>query len=413
MSSVTVYNIITIINSILWGNWPEQIVDRSFVSVVEYSDVQGGWLGVGNINYDPCFADPCNCDYHLLEDSPCIDTGDPNYMAEPNETDLDGKPRLLDGNKDGLAVVDMGAYEYRPSIAVEVKIIPRTINLASKGKWIGCYIWLPEECNVSDIDYNSILLEDEIAPDLFTFDEQEQVAIARFSREEVQAILSIGQVELTITGQLNDGTVFEGKDIIRLTHTGGPKPDKSDEASNPNPADGAADVVTMAVLSWTAASFAQSHDVYFGTSIMPPFVCNQTSTTFEPGTMAFSTTYFWRIDEVNKWGKTTGFLWSFTTGPSPGLAINPSPNNGAAGVDRNADLSWTASSGTISHDVYFGTSNPPPFVCNQTSPTFDPGSMNYGTTYYWRIDEVNIWGITTGQLWSFTTMMSPPPLPPP
>ena len=223
MSSVTVYNIITIINSILWGNWPEQIVDRSFVSVVEYSDVQGGWLGVGNINYDPCFADPCNCDYHLLEDSPCIDTGDPNYMAEPNETDLDGKPRLLDGNKDGLAVVDMGAYEYRPSIAVEVKIIPRTINLASKGKLIGCYIWLPEECNVSDIDYNSILLEDEIAPDLFTFDEQEQVAIVRFSREEVQNILMSGEAELTISGQLIDGTVFEGADIIRVINRGGGK----------------------------------------------------------------------------------------------------------------------------------------------------------------------------------------------
>ena len=45
-------------------------------------------------------------DYHLLPDSPCIDTGDPNYIAELNETDFDGLPRIIGGR------VDMGAYEF-------------------------------------------------------------------------------------------------------------------------------------------------------------------------------------------------------------------------------------------------------------------------------------------------------------
>jgi hypothetical protein len=45
-------------------------------------------------------------DYHLLPASPCIDTGDPNYEAEPNETDLDGNARVIGGR------VDMGAYEF-------------------------------------------------------------------------------------------------------------------------------------------------------------------------------------------------------------------------------------------------------------------------------------------------------------
>ncbi|MHC4890517.1 MAG: LamG-like jellyroll fold domain-containing protein, partial [Planctomycetota bacterium] len=44
--------------------------------------------------------------YHLLPDSPCINAGDPNYIAEPNETDLDGLPRVIGGR------IDMGAYEY-------------------------------------------------------------------------------------------------------------------------------------------------------------------------------------------------------------------------------------------------------------------------------------------------------------
>jgi probable HAF family extracellular repeat protein/parallel beta-helix repeat protein len=45
-------------------------------------------------------------DYHLKSDSPCIDAGDPNYVAEPNKTDLDGRPRVIGGR------IDMGAYEF-------------------------------------------------------------------------------------------------------------------------------------------------------------------------------------------------------------------------------------------------------------------------------------------------------------
>jgi len=45
-------------------------------------------------------------DYHLLPNSQCINSGDPHYMAEPNETDLDGKPRVIRDR------IDMGAYEF-------------------------------------------------------------------------------------------------------------------------------------------------------------------------------------------------------------------------------------------------------------------------------------------------------------
>jgi hypothetical protein len=74
-------------------------------------------------------------------------------------------------------------------------------------------------------------------------------------------------------------------------------------------------------------------------------------------------------------------------------------------------LSWTAGYDATSHDVYFGTSNPPPFVCTQTDTTYNPGLMYYSTTYYWRIDEVNDSSTTTGEIWKFTTMIPPPPPP--
>ncbi|MBA7636855.1 hypothetical protein ES703_44483 [subsurface metagenome] len=95
----------------------------------------------------------------------------------------------------------------------------------------------------------------------------------------------------------------------------------------------------------------------------------------------------------------------------PGQASNPHPADGATDVSKTADLSWTAGSRAPSHDVYFGTTNPPPFIGNQTATIFDPGTMTISTTYYWRIDEVGPYGgTTTGTVWSFTTELGPPPL---
>ncbi|NIA14303.1 MAG: hypothetical protein GWP08_09485 [Nitrospiraceae bacterium] len=87
----------------------------------------------------------------------------------------------------------------------------------------------------------------------------------------------------------------------------------------------------------------------------------------------------------------------------PGPATNPSPADGATDVDVNADLSWTAGSGATSHNVYFGTSNPPPFVTTQAGTTYDPGTMAEDTTYYWKIVEENAYGTTEGPVWQFRT----------
>ena len=215
---------VTIKNSVVWGNAYSEISSRSSTTSISYSNIQGGYGSEGNIDADPCFVDPgywdangfwIDGDYHLLPESLCIDAGDPDYIAEPNETDLDGNPRVMGGR------IDMGAYE--APIFAEARILPQTINLASKGNWITAYIWLPEDYNVTDIDPNSILLEDEIKPTEFSVDEQQQVATARFTRHDVQPIFDLGEVELTITGQLNDGTVFEGTDTIKVIDKAGKK----------------------------------------------------------------------------------------------------------------------------------------------------------------------------------------------
>ena len=180
-------------------------------------------------------------------------------------------------------------------------------------------------------------------------------------------------------------------------------------ATSPSPAHGAASVDLNADLSWSAGSGATSHDVYFGTDPTPgveEFQGNSASPGFDPGLLAYSTTYYWRVDEVNDVGTTPGSVWSFTTEAQPlppAPASAPSPSQDATLVGRSADLSWTAGSGAISHDVYFGTTDPPPFVGNQAGTSFEPGLMSGLQTYYWRIDEVNAQGTTTGSVWSFTT----------
>jgi len=97
----------TIRNCILWDNGD----DLAGCSAT-YSCIQDGDAGDGNISSDPDFADP---EYHLAAGSPCIDAGDPAYSPGPGEVDLDGNPRVVDGDCDCVATVDMGAYERAPS----------------------------------------------------------------------------------------------------------------------------------------------------------------------------------------------------------------------------------------------------------------------------------------------------------
>jgi hypothetical protein len=117
--------------------------------------------------------------------------------------------------------------------------------------------------------------------------------------------------------------------------------------------------------------------------------------------------YLWQIDNLRLEGLGGG------SGPEnpPGTAGNPTPANGATGIDINQNLVWAAAVDADSHDVYFGT-NPSPgaaeFQGNQTATSFDPGELTPSSTYYWRIDEVNVHGTTQGVTWSFQTTGAAP-----
>ena len=220
---------IRVTNCIFWNGWDEIWNNDGSTITITYSDVRGSWAGEGNINTEPLFVEPAVGDYHLLPGSPCIDAGDNTAVpadttdldgdgntTEPIPWDLDGYPRIVGD------WIDMGAYEYSFSIPVEVDIMPETLNLTSQGRWITCRILLPENHDVADIDPNSIRLDTngvlpggKIAADQMWF--EEQVAVAKFSRSEVQSTLEPQEeVELTLSGKLSDGTRFKGTDVIRV-----------------------------------------------------------------------------------------------------------------------------------------------------------------------------------------------------
>jgi hypothetical protein len=135
----------------------------------------------------------------------------------------------------------------------------------------------------------------------------------------------------------------------------------------------------------------------------PEFEGNQDVNSFDPGTLAFDTTYYWRIDEVSGPNTTKGEVWSFTVNSGKASALAPA--NGTSNVLSRAVLAWTPDPAAVSHDVYFGTTNPPPFIGNQTVAIYNPGgSMASSTAFYWRIDEKYSVGTVQGDTWSFTTM---------
>ena len=110
------YNVINsspvLTNCILWGDSYYEIYNGEGSSVpnVTYSDIQDGYSGDGNIAVDPQFADPDNGDFHLLWGSPCIDVGTNSAPGLP-DYDFEGDARIIDGDVDGTATVDMGVDE--------------------------------------------------------------------------------------------------------------------------------------------------------------------------------------------------------------------------------------------------------------------------------------------------------------
>jgi hypothetical protein len=101
----------------------------------------------------------------------------------------------------------------------------------------------------------------------------------------------------------------------------------------------------------------------------------------------------------------------------PVRAGAPNPSNGAVDVRQTATLSWGLGEAAASHEVYFGTdaeavknadTSSPEYIGTRDigSESYEPGQLDWDTTYYWRVDEVNSLNPDSpwiGRVWNFTT----------
>jgi predicted outer membrane repeat protein len=126
---------------------------------VEYSDVEGGWAGTGNINAEPDFVDLAAGDVRLRRGSPCVDAG--NNAAVPAFLTLDrnsdarfiNDPGAVDTGAGASPIVDMGAYE-RPNLTRYVNVAATGLNDGSS--WADAYVDLRDALSdawLGGVDY--------------------------------------------------------------------------------------------------------------------------------------------------------------------------------------------------------------------------------------------------------------------
>jgi hypothetical protein len=189
-------------------------------------------------------------------------------------------------------------------------------------------------------------------------------------------------------------------------------------AYSPDPADTAESVDLQTTLTWAPGYGAKLHTVYFGDNFDDVNNASgglaQGILSYDPGPLELAKTYYWRVDEFDVMGTHKGNVWSFTT---EGAVGSPDPAKGAVNVTQTPVLTWVPGVFADTHEIYFGSEADAVKNADTSAPeykgsgslgseSYEPGQLDWDTTYYWRIDEANNANADSpwkGNIWSFTT----------
>jgi hypothetical protein len=348
-------------NSIIGDGADSIVINDESNLLVTFSDVQGTVPGYGNIDADPCFADP----------GYWVDSRDPNIVVDPNHE---------------YASWMHGDYHLK----------------SQAGRWV--------------TDEGRWTMDDVTSPCIDAGDPNSPIGLEPFPNgglvnmgayggtdEASKSYFGGPPCEVIVAGDINGDCMVNFLDFSLMGAHWLGKRICPEVLCKPNPADNAEDVPITQRLTWTPSCDATSWRVYFGTESPGQYQGEQEMLIFDPCGLEYNTGYYWHIVENTPTGAVVGPTWSFETLFRLDPATNPNPPDGTPNTTLNLNLSWTPGIGAESHDVYFGRTNPPEFRTNQTAIMFNTGELSEETTYYWRIDEVNSKGKTEGTVWSFTT----------
>jgi len=143
----------------------------------------------------------------------------------------DGKINIFDVVR---VAVKLGLSLGPSEISTHVQVKPRTLNMKSNGRWITVIIKLPNMVDAHSIDVSSIVLNETVFAELrpFSFEERKESELdltIKFDRQRVIGLVlekysltnTFDDVTLTVTGSLNNGTLFRGSDTIRVINLQG------------------------------------------------------------------------------------------------------------------------------------------------------------------------------------------------
>ncbi len=402
------YSTETITNCILWGNG-DDLYDCSatYSCISDCNDVNAA---NHNICDDPRFIDADSNNFHIGIHSPCVNAGKPG--ADYNgQVDIDGEPRVLEGR------VDIGADEtfYPNAHWWRLNETSGTTAHDSVGTANGTFngndpCWGPG-LFAGAVDFNGV--KDYFSvPSLDTaYSNSSVFTIAGWFRTDQSSGMQ------TIVGQWGQGgtgtecwgwqvLVENNKVKARFMYN---EFTMTDITGTSDVNDGEWHQFAMVRNGTSVVVYVDGEPENSGTANFSvyetKFRIGDGSYVDNPGPPLRGGPFNGIIDDVmifNRVLLTEEVELLYVEGINQ-MASNPNPADGASRVSINSDLTWTAGNQAETHDVYFGTTNPPAFVGNQTGTTFEPNTLNHSTTYYWRIDEKIGVDTTMGNVWSFTT----------
>ena len=188
---------------------------------------------------------------------------------------------------------------------------------------------------------------------------------------------------------------------IQMVMTGGGEPGR---ATEPVPENKATDVIRDVVLSWIPGSYAQTHDVYFGTVFEDVNNADRTnqlgvlavqdhdSETYSPGRLEFKKTYYWRIDEINTSSDDMTFkgnVWSFTVEPEfiiiPGESITATASSQAVNQGPEQTIN---ESGLDANDLHSENTN---YMWRTAEGEIGPAWIQYEFDKTYKLNEMSVW----------------------